>query len=436
MERRNVVFIGKLGHGKTHLVNKLCNTTFPSVMCAESCTRENQFGTSVRHGITIIDTPGFGSSLDTNGHIRAQQDALERQLISGIYAVVKFGAPSDVAECVNHLMNFVGSDDVRIVVTHWDVVCQDDGVDIQAVKEDFSSLLSVPTQHILLVGKDSPASEMEDFVFATLHEPRQFRIENDQVAFAASQTVGARRFKNELDQLQSKLVSANKCIEWLKYRSAVPRSVNVALAAKAVCVAAEKLVGTTTTEIRKRATQELTPEEAQLVEDMIEEGLMMELGKICQASHKMQSIGFGSKKRKMSQGGPRSGCTVGDLKFEFVNESESWRLQCSGNGNIVHIEEFLQMPLLLDRNKEDETRRVLRATHRNDTAIPPGHDSSSSSQSHHPKTSKDGEQQERRTRPRQQEAQQFRWYYYCCCTIGAALFYTATVVGCTLRSGN
>jgi predicted GTPase len=149
-----IILLGKLGHGKTHLLNKLCGESFKSARCAESYTRQNQRETTLRYGITIIDTPGFDSSDDTDLHIRERRSAIDGADLWNIHHFLKYSFSSDMAENVNHLMDFAAVDDACIIVTHVDT-CPDlsSGFDTGIIIEDLSSLLDVRAKRILLSRK-------------------------------------------------------------------------------------------------------------------------------------------------------------------------------------------------------------------------------------------------------------------------------------------
>jgi GTP-binding protein EngB required for normal cell division len=265
----SVVFLGKLGHGKTHLLNKLCGTSFTSIMCAESCTRQNQVASTLRYGIKIIDTPGFGSSDDTDTHIREQRAAIEGERISGIYTVVKYSSPSEMAANLNHLMNFAGVDDVRVIVTHVDIGAdQNDKFDGKAVIAEISSQQDIEETHIFLSGKATTGSEIEEFLWSTLHKPRKFKLETEQVAYASSLTVGARQFNTDVQQAVRKLEQAEEVVKKLSISlgGQGTRRVNVELAIEAIHTAATNATNKTRQDILKRAT-ELTPEQRRAVEE-------------------------------------------------------------------------------------------------------------------------------------------------------------------------
>ena len=170
-----VALVGKLGHGKTLLLNKVAGTSFLSNMGARSCTRTLQFGYSRQNRITVVDTPGFCASDDVAAHIAAQKLALEGTALSGIYHVVKYGRSDEIAELLSKTMNFIGSDDIRIIITYGDTVRDQEGYNPNALKADLSSMLDVPVNHIVIVGRDTMGQTVENFIASTLHEPREFQ---------------------------------------------------------------------------------------------------------------------------------------------------------------------------------------------------------------------------------------------------------------------
>ena len=212
MTSRNVVLLGKVGHGKTRVLNHLCGTDFASSMSATSCTREIQIGASLYHRLCVVDTPGFYSSDDVDLHSQAQRKALENDLISGVYAVIKYSSSSEIAEVANRLMDFVGEDDIRIIITHADTV---EELEISDLKTDLYSLLDIPCCNITVIGKQTSREEIESFVFSTLHSPRHLEVSKDQMAAVASLSVGARQFNKEIDALPNILLESEKALEML-----------------------------------------------------------------------------------------------------------------------------------------------------------------------------------------------------------------------------
>ena len=196
---RTVVLIGTLGHGKTHVFNRLCGSSHASSMSAGSCTRDLVSGRTVHYNVRVIDTPGFASTDCTGTDIRTQREAIEGCALSGIYAVVKFGAPSDMAASLGRLMDFSSNEAIRVIVTHLDVALdQEPDFDVLALQLDLARLIDVPLYHILVTGRKTPGLDIEVFLRMTLHTPMVFKIQYEQAAYAAALTAGARCFNNKI----------------------------------------------------------------------------------------------------------------------------------------------------------------------------------------------------------------------------------------------
>lgn len=206
----NVALLGKLGHGKTYLLNKLTGGNYPSTSAAKSCTRQLQFGRTLHHGIVVIDTPGFFASDDVAAHIAAQKIALEGVKLSGVFIVVKFGRVDEIAEAVDKVMNFVGSEDVRIIITHGDVASKESGYSPDEVKKSLAKLLDVAASNIMITGKQTPSSSIESFIESTLHEPRDFYVNDEQVANNSNLCTCARSFNKKINDVYSKIAAASR----------------------------------------------------------------------------------------------------------------------------------------------------------------------------------------------------------------------------------
>jgi GTP-binding protein EngB required for normal cell division len=214
---RTIILLGKVGHGKTHLFNKLCGRSQRSTMIAGTCTREIFDGRSLVWKMRVIDTPGFfGTSNVAETHIQAHRQVIESNDLTGLYLVVKCGAPGDMAECINHLMNFVGSDDVRLIVTHMDVVYpRQTQADVESMILSLSNLVGVSRSRIIGVRKDTNALAIEHFIFRNCHLPRRIRIDEEQLHYATYLTVGARRFNTDIRIAKEKLEAASQIVRLL-----------------------------------------------------------------------------------------------------------------------------------------------------------------------------------------------------------------------------
>jgi hypothetical protein len=189
-----IVFLGKLGHGKTRLVNLLCCTNFSSSMTAGSCTLKLQRGTTQKHGILVVDTPGFESSDDTFRHTEYQIKALESCELSGVFIIVKHGRLDDMASSAGLIMDFADSDDARIIVTFADFTDQTKDEDVfRDAKAQLALKLGVRMEHIMMVGTHTKAEALEAFLHSTLLPARRYHVSADFKAYANTLQVGARK---------------------------------------------------------------------------------------------------------------------------------------------------------------------------------------------------------------------------------------------------
>ena len=195
-----VIFLGKVGHGKTRLLNTLTNSTYASSAAASSCTRSLQLGSIPGSDLIVIDTPGFYSSEEVTEHINAQIEAFERP-ISGVYIVVRFGAPSEMAEVANRMMDFTGEEDVRVICTHVDTVESALGFSGDQVVKELSDLLDIPRRHIAFVGTSPDKFAISSFLLSTIHKPRRIQVADEQRFVVTSLSVGSRKFNQEIDEL-------------------------------------------------------------------------------------------------------------------------------------------------------------------------------------------------------------------------------------------
>lgn len=205
--RRVVAMIGKIGHGKTHLLNKITGQRFPSHMGSRSVTREVQYGYGKTSGVLAVDTPGFYASDNIASHIAAQKVALEEIPLSGIFVVAKYDRADAIAESVNKIMWFTGTDDVRLILSHGDTVENQEGYDPDGTKRRLKDLLGI--EHVLISGKNTPGRVVEAFITQTLHEPTKFKITDAQMAMVASLCVASRKMNRVIDEVYAKIESAS-----------------------------------------------------------------------------------------------------------------------------------------------------------------------------------------------------------------------------------
>jgi hypothetical protein len=204
-----VTLLGKLGHGKTYILNKVTGSKYPSDSRGRSCTLHLQFGYTKTEGIVVVDTPGFYASDDVTGHIGAQKVALEGTKLSGIYIITRCGRAGEIAETVEKIMRVAGDVDFRVIVTHEDVVCQDEGYNKNNLIKDISFLLTLSPLHILIVGKGTSGAAIENFIKSTLHDPMDISLNEDQIALASSLGVGIRRQNKPIQEAEAMIDAAH-----------------------------------------------------------------------------------------------------------------------------------------------------------------------------------------------------------------------------------
>ena len=128
MASRSVAIFGEIGAGKSALLNKICGTRHASSSGAKSCTKVLEHGTCLKYDdLVVIGGPGFGSADEVAAHLAAQKMALELMPLSGVYCVVKGIRASPIARSVENVMDFLGSDDVRVIITHADTARLEEG---------------------------------------------------------------------------------------------------------------------------------------------------------------------------------------------------------------------------------------------------------------------------------------------------------------------
>jgi hypothetical protein len=158
----------------------------------------------------------FGYSDEAEDHIEAQRRVIESNNLTGKYLVVKCGAPSDMADCLNNLMNFVGTDDVRVIVTPMDALFPHrTPLNEARMIICLSNLIGVAVSNTLPLRKDMDASSFDTLFYCRSHLPRQLRIDEEQLHYTAYLTGGARRFNLNFGAAKEKLDAALQAVRLL-----------------------------------------------------------------------------------------------------------------------------------------------------------------------------------------------------------------------------
>jgi GTP-binding protein EngB required for normal cell division len=258
-----VALFGRQGHGKTTLMNRVTNSRFPVTSGARSCTTQLQFSTTPREGIVCVDTPGFHSSQDVTRHVAAQKIALEGVPLSGVYVVVKHARADDISEMLGTVMDFLG-EDVRIIVTHEDVAMEGEGYNRDELKGMLSGRLGIRTDRIVTVGKHTPGSDIENFIATTLHEPRHYAVNLDQLSCLASMCVGTRAMEKRIQLVYAKVQAASFACQEL-IRTCASRSSQTDSVVALIQHDTTEMVKSAKEELFRWAYEELSTDEQSIV---------------------------------------------------------------------------------------------------------------------------------------------------------------------------
>jgi GTPase SAR1 family protein len=345
-----IVLVGKVGHGKTYLINKICDTNYESGMTARSCTRSIQYGKTRQYGINVLDTPGFCSSLDMAAHISRIKFALEETKLFGVYVVVKYGRDDEMCNTINMVMDFVGTDDVRIIITHVDSLeneLEDDVRESKDLKSRLHDLLDVPVNDIILVGKSTSSEIILQFIYLTLHSPIHLQVTEEQFAYASTFCVGARKYQRYIDVICSKLRAA---LDACKFISKWKRSNSTYVALYYVYTATQEMMTHDWAYIEKTASEEITLEEQFILQGKYE----IAVTPMNREFHDLVSknIPRFSSSRLETINIP--------LIVSFLQAGSAWTLKFSVNGTIdIPLECLLDNLMELDKlNQEKNNCRI------------------------------------------------------------------------------
>lgn len=212
-----VAFFGKVGAGKTNLLNNLCGTRYPSQAQAESCTRCSQDGCSKKNRIVIIDSAGLEAKQEVAKHLAIQKVALETHPLSAVCVVVKADRPDAMDKPVIAIMDAIGDENedlVRVIVTHADVERQKDGFNERDYKEMLAENVGIRSEHVFFVGKDDEISKADDWLRSVLVPARQLTIDDSQMAGIAALSTAVRKYDRPISQCIQKIEAAKKtCVE-------------------------------------------------------------------------------------------------------------------------------------------------------------------------------------------------------------------------------
>ena len=93
--KKNIVLIGKVGIGKTTLLNRICDSKFETSDGGYSCTKQIQYNFTTKHDLVIIDFPGLKATRDAGLNLKTQITALKNLPIKMICLMIEYSTRDD-----------------------------------------------------------------------------------------------------------------------------------------------------------------------------------------------------------------------------------------------------------------------------------------------------------------------------------------------------
>ena len=132
----NIVLFGSVGNGKTFLLNKACDRSYPTSDNGYSCTRTVQFAFSLKYDMPIIDFPGLNAVQDIMGHLKMQKTALSAIPVRMICFVIKYSPRNDDFERELGQMLYIFDNYIKNIAI---IITKSEGINIKR-KEEISFL--------------------------------------------------------------------------------------------------------------------------------------------------------------------------------------------------------------------------------------------------------------------------------------------------------
>jgi hypothetical protein len=239
-------------------------------------------------------------------------------------------------------MDFVGDDDVRIIITHADIVGEEAGYQISETKQRLSELLDVKECHITAVGRYTDSTEIEDFIHSTLHDPKKFKVSKEQLAYVSTLSVGARQFNSVIEEVSAKLHASTMACQELS--SDGPKCPEVDFVIRATMKATVSMVEEAKSSIFERA-KELAPEEQNILGAKIQESLDLPkeifVKAIISCLLVRRPITKGAHTRRSSWSRKKHRHQGPAISVDFYKEDSSgWKIRYRVNARIVPLDEL------------------------------------------------------------------------------------------------
>ena len=185
---------------------------------------------------------------------------LEYTPLSGVYVVIKCGRDGDmIDDQINDIIDMVGEESIRLIITHVDVESKKDGFNVEDIKNSVSRLAGINMEHIAVVGLESTATEMEEFIHSTLlPEPRKIELKTEDISRLAFRSQQSRRVAKQIREVYDKIDAAQHHCQEL---AEVEKSYNTDVQIMDIQHAMSALVQQDKEAIFRGAMTTLTPDE-------------------------------------------------------------------------------------------------------------------------------------------------------------------------------
>lgn len=177
------VLIGRMGTGKTTLINKICGLNHPAGAGVSYTDRLYSNRVSVGdYPFTLIDTPGAASTDENYKHSLLQFHALTATPINAILMMVKYDCRhSYVREHLDDLLKLVPEyvKKVVVVISHWDHVTDQD----REFEELWESVKGTKCANMVVYSNRHRPEEVANTIYSCVSQLPAEQLEIDQSSF-------------------------------------------------------------------------------------------------------------------------------------------------------------------------------------------------------------------------------------------------------------
>ena len=118
--KNNIVLFGRVGVGKTTLLNRLCDRNYQTADSGYSCTRKVQYAFSMLYNMIIIDFPGLNATKDIVNHLKTQLISISNIPVRMICFLVENSTRNDdfereISQMLSIFYNYIAN--ISIIIT-------------------------------------------------------------------------------------------------------------------------------------------------------------------------------------------------------------------------------------------------------------------------------------------------------------------------------